>query len=117
VRPADTDAGVHGDALGDGAARATATRAQVAAALQRSTDALAAGDLVGSFDGWNSLWVDYWSDYPGRTNFGRATQRDEPRPFISLSHCARARACRRQATARPKLFTNITGGTDTENVW
>jgi hypothetical protein len=60
---------------------------QVAAALKRSTDALSAGDLVGSFDGWNSLWGDYWSDYPGRTNFG------------------------------PTLFTNITGGTDTENVW
>ena len=65
----------------------TAGRAQVEAALKRSTDALAAGELVGAFDGWNSLWGDYWSDYPGRTNFG------------------------------PTLFTNLTGGTDTENVW
>merc|ERR1712224_282350 len=55
--------------------------------MARSSARIASGDFVGAFDGWNSVWGDYGGAYPGKS-FSGAT-----------------------------LFTNFTGGTNTENVW
>ena len=65
----------------------TAQHEQMRHALARSSALLATGDLVGAFDGWDSVWGDYGGDYPGKSWSGKT------------------------------LFENVTGGSNTENVW
>lgn len=55
--------------------------------MQKSIALVEQGKLVAAFDGWNSVWLDYGGDYPGKSFVG------------------------------PGLFKNYTGGSNTENIW
>lgn len=55
--------------------------------MQETIGFINQGKHVEAFDGWNSVWLDYGGDYPGKSFSGAG------------------------------LFSNYTGGSNTENIW
>lgn len=62
-------------------------KAEIESRMEKTVQHIAEDELVAAFDPWNSVWEDYGGSYPSKS-------------FVGSS-----------------LFTNYTGGHNTENVW